>query len=363
MLQIGAKSLELKCMDDDHVYVTRSGRKSKSIVPNYRSVNLSRKPRVRKMPMVPKDSRDQNEGSLQARMEEERAELDRQRREIERLRRELDERQRAQQQQQIPQSQGQRTASNEELSAIISNVQNFHIDIKAPKFKDEIEKNPVEFLEEMEKFFKIKNVKNDRRIILIEQALEGRASLWLETKLDITTYEEFKTSFLEEFYSIPIRVQFKNSWNGKRYNQSQETLQTFYYRQKKDARFFIPQITEYEVNYNIIQQYPLWVRENMSTINFSDSTLIGQTLANLDAINRERVRIRENKSTSNNDNARVSLKQINMRESDVRSKYHGRPRERVRNNTRNNCHRCEQGYSTQDRRNENNTHPFQLPDT
>lgn len=47
-----------------------------------------------------------------------------------------------------------------------------------PIFKDEFTSNPVEFLEKLEKFFRLKNVKEDKKMLIVEHfALEGRASL------------------------------------------------------------------------------------------------------------------------------------------------------------------------------------------
>lgn len=202
----------------------------------------------------------------------------------------------------------------EDLTAIISNVQNVHIDIKIPKFQNEIDKNSVEFIEEMQKFLKTKNIKGLRGMSIVEHALEGKANLWYSLTGGFTDFENFKEKFLEEFYSVPIRVRFKKLWMERRYEARNDSLQTYFYQQLAKARYFIPKLSDYEVNYNIIQQYPPWVKETLSTINYSNVNVIAQTLGNLDAVRRER----ENKQTSNNyqvknNGARIS--QINVRES------------------------------------------------
>lgn len=51
----------------------------------------------------------------------------------------------------------------EDLPTIVSNAHNVQIDIKVPTFNNEIEKNPMEFLNQMEKFLKIKNVREERK--------------------------------------------------------------------------------------------------------------------------------------------------------------------------------------------------------
>lgn len=296
--------------NEDRVYVTKSGRVTKRKFDNY-TFTVKRKKKNETMPVLPDERPINNEAARRRELEVEQAALNRQREELEQLRRDL-EAQRAiiqQHQQQDPlpavnnepvlNGQAQRVANNEDIATIISNVSNFRIDINMPTFKDESEKNPVEFLEEMDKFFKLKNIKAEKKMMVIEHALTGRASLWFETKPVFETYEGFRQSFLDEFYAIPSRVQFKNNWMDRRYNAQKESLQTYYYQQIKDARYFIPKLTEYEVNYSTIQQYPVWVKETLATVDYNDSGKIGQTLGSLDSIRRERERNRESKQVYN----------------------------------------------------------------
>lgn len=54
------------------------------------------------------------------------------------------------------------------MAILISNVQNFNLlEIKMPTFKDEFTSNPVEFLEELEKVFRIKNVKEEKKMLIV----------------------------------------------------------------------------------------------------------------------------------------------------------------------------------------------------
>lgn len=146
--------------ENNDIYVTKSGRQTKIIFQNYRGTTKNTLHRKKdKMPVMP-DERDKSmERSGRAELEAERAELDRQRRELENLRSELIRREAEQQQaQQRPVDRVQNGINAGDLTTIVDQVQNIHIDIKLPKFNGEAEKNPLEFLEEMEKFFKIKKV-------------------------------------------------------------------------------------------------------------------------------------------------------------------------------------------------------------
>lgn len=199
---------------------------------------------------------------------------------------------------------------------------------------------------------------------MIEQALEGRAGLWFETKNNLTNYEQFKESFMNEFYSIPIRVRFKNAWNDRQYNPQKESLQTYYYEQVKKARYFKPTLSEYEINYTIIQQYPLWIRQNLAVINYNDSTMIGQTLASLDQIAKERSQARDNKpynNYNNNRSAAQAIRNITVQDTQYKRKNNGRRRHETyspRNDYRN---RYNQNNSQGNRSNYRGE--FTLPDT
>lgn len=125
-----------------------------------------------------------------------------------------------------------------EVATMISDVQNVNFDMKMPKMKDELTSNPMEFLEELKKYFKIKNVKEDRKILIVEHSLEERAGLWFELQNNIQNYEEFKERFLEEFDLVPTRVQFKNSWMERRYHSYKDSLQTYYYANQRIKIFY-----------------------------------------------------------------------------------------------------------------------------
>lgn len=356
-------------MDDnsENIYITKFGRKSKQKVNSY---NLTENRKKKKMPIIPEDRGiNTQEASVRGR-EEDRESLNRLREELEQMRRDLEALrtvniQQQQEHQNVRHQNGhdeRETQVNiEEIATIISNVQNFNLDIKVPKFKDELNSNPMEFLEELEKYFKIKNIKDDRKILIVEHSLEGRAGLWFELQNNIQNYEEFKEQFFEEFYSVPTRVHFKNLWMERRFDSYKDSLQTYYYSQIKESRYFIPKLSEYEINYKIIQQYPTWVKETLATINYTDSSLISQTMANLDGIRREKERGYKN---NNQQNANPRIRQINTYKAIPREEYrdyyrNGNSNKRIYNSYRNQ----NQYYTKYQRDNRNNSQYCRLPDT
>lgn len=145
--------------DENNIYVIKSGRVSKqkfklNISPNRRQ--------TKKMPAIPRDgdimttSSSSQIGSMEAEWERLRTE----RRELEQMRAAY-EAEKNRDQQRIDRDeagQGQTNEHNviEQVAAVMSNVQQIHIDIKIPKFKDETDKHPMEFINELEKYLKTK---------------------------------------------------------------------------------------------------------------------------------------------------------------------------------------------------------------
>lgn len=140
-------------------------------------------------------------------------------------------------------------------------------------------------------------------------------------------------------------------------------MQTYYYRQLKAARYFNPQLTEYEINYSIVQQCPLWVKENLATVNYNNSSVIGQILASLDSIRRERER---NKQTYNQGPIRQSVQSVRQLQLQQPNGYsntrNSRPRGNYRNTLHNNRPYSSQNYSTVPQYSNNNDKPMLLPD-
>ena len=187
-----------------------------------------------------------------------------------------------------------------DFGSILNNLQVTNVEIKIPKFGNETEKNPKAFLEELERYFRIKNINIDsKKLVLAEHALEDQARIWIRYKRDaIVSYGQFKIEFLEEFYSVPIRVKLENKWYLRRYSIQDGNLLTYFYSQTKEASFFEPQLSEYKINYNTVQQMPYRVRENLATINFTDTKVVAQALAQFDNVQKDNPRF----SNINNNN-------------------------------------------------------------
>ena len=113
--------------------------------------------------------------------------------------------------------------STSEMCNVVSAITGNQFDIKMPIFSNEIERNPKEFIQELEKFFRIKNIKDNKKISGVESALMGKAQYWFHLQGNFASYDEFKNAFITEFYSIPTQVKVKSAWASRRY-QSQDGI-------------------------------------------------------------------------------------------------------------------------------------------
>ncbi|KAL7307659.1 hypothetical protein TKK_0000343 [Trichogramma kaykai] len=171
-----------------------------------------------------------------------------------------------------------------DFTSMISNAQSMQLDIKIQEFEDENSMNPLEFLDDVDRFYRIKNIKDDKKLNVMSVLLQGKARIWFELYSPFQSFDQFRKAFINEFYSVSIQVKVKNKWVSKRYDERLKNLQTFFYRQLKEANYLRPKMSDFEKNFTIVQQFSADVRKTLTTINFNDTNAIVLTLSNLDAI-------------------------------------------------------------------------------
>ena len=87
----------------------------------------------------------------------------------------------------------------------------------------------------------------ERKMALIEIALEDNARLWFDLQNNFDNYKVFKIAFQARFFSIPIQVSVKNKWATREYNERKDNnFVNYYYQQSKEASYILPKMTEYE---------------------------------------------------------------------------------------------------------------------
>ena len=245
-----------------------------------------------------------------------------------------------------------------EINTLVNSIHTMNLEVKLPEFHDENSMNPIKFLKEIDRYCTIKNIETNRKMTVLPLLLHGKARIWFELQANYLNYDSFKDGFLKEFYNIPIQIKLKNAWANKRFTENDKTLQNYYYKQIKEASYLRPEISEFEKNFTIIQQLPQSARKMLATVNYDNSNMIGQILANLDMIYAEKTKHFERRYSEHkhnisqqghNENARVRQVNVQYNTREGHRSRHENFRENYRRDFRNN------------RLDNNNTYRYRTP--
>ncbi|XP_031779488.2 uncharacterized protein LOC116416172 [Nasonia vitripennis] len=170
------------------------------------------------------------------------------------------------------------------VNGILSHFETLHVSLVLPTYDGE-NGNPIQFIEKLEKYFIRKKIKHEQKLLVVEDALKGRARVWYEARFSpFISFEHFKRIFNDEFYSLEARMKFKTEWAAKKFKPgSNHCLREYFLEQTRAAKYITPRMDDYEINYTIIKQLPQRVRDALSTVDYLKSDLISQALARLDA--------------------------------------------------------------------------------
>lgn len=183
---------------------------------------------------------------------------------------------------------GANAANNDNYAGLVRHLQTVPLDVKIPHFTDET--NPIQFINELERYLTLKNVRNDQHLTVLENILDGIVRIWYEVaKKAIRTFDDFKDQFKKEFYSVPIQIRFRNDWSSKRYNVKEGSMTTFLYKQVRSAQYLEPKLPDHQVHLLVVQQFPQYIQDKLATVDFSNLGLVAQALSLLD-VTREKSR-------------------------------------------------------------------------
>lgn len=172
---------------------------------------------------------------------------------------------------------------NSIISSLLMDIHRINVEIKVPKFSDEDKKHPIEYLNEIENYFKVKNTGDLGRLLVIENSLEGKAKYWFDNnKSTILTFDTFKEKFRGAFFSIPVQMKIKEKWQAKIYKKEDKSLEMFFLEQLRIAKYFEPKILDFEINFKISKQLPHRAREALAGADFENAQTIISRLQYLD---------------------------------------------------------------------------------
>lgn len=169
------------------------------------------------------------------------------------------------------------------ISNLLMDIHRLNVEIKVPKFNDEDKKHPIEYINEIENYFRARNMGDSGRLLIIENSFEGKAKYWFENnKSTILTFTSFKEQFKKTFFSIPIQMKIKEKWQAKMYKKEDKSLEMFFLEQLRIAKYFEPKMLDFEINIRISKQLPDRAREALAGADFENAQTIISRLQYLD---------------------------------------------------------------------------------
>lgn len=143
------------------------------------------------------------------------------------------------------------------------NQRNSNIEVSKPLFfGNNKDQHPIDFLQNLEEYFKIKQFNREEKLIVIRDCLKGTAGNWFATiKFQIKIYAEFRDAFIDEFWSREVQIQtLSNCLNTLKVPDNITYQEHFSQWSAKLRHLQVPQISEEEIVLNIANHYPGYIR-------------------------------------------------------------------------------------------------------
>jgi len=139
------------------------------------------------------------------------------------------------------------------------NQRTLHIEISKPTFYGNYkDQHPIDFLQNLEKYFRVKQINNEKKLLIIRDCLRNAAGDWFATvRFQIRNYSDFRDVFIDEFWSREIQIQTWSSCLNTSQVPSNVTYREHFAQWSAKLRHLqVPQISEEEIVTNIASHYP-----------------------------------------------------------------------------------------------------------
>jgi len=232
---------------------------------------------------------------------------------------------------------------------------NSNVEISKPLFyANSKDQHPIEFLQSLEEYFKVKQVTKEEKLIIIRDCLKGTAGNWYSTvKFQIRNYTEFRDVFVDEFWSRPIQIQtWSNCLNTTQVPDNVSYREHFSQWASKLRHLQVPELSEEEIVSNIANHYPGYLRAIL--VSLPDKSVINaMKVLGTEESRRNKSSTTEKGNTKNNHNQSSNNQNNNSWNNQRSTGWSNMP---PRNNRWNN-----QSYRGNDKRGE--TQPNSTPQT
>lgn len=140
---------------------------------------------------------------------------------------------------------------------------NSNIEISKPTFYgNHKDQHPIDFLQNLEEYFKVKQMNREEKLTIIRDCLKNAANNWFATiKFQIRNYSEFRDAFIDEFWSREIQIQtWSNCLNTSQVPNNITYREHFSQWSSRLRHLQVPQLSEEEIVKNIASHYPGYIR-------------------------------------------------------------------------------------------------------
>jgi hypothetical protein len=138
-----------------------------------------------------------------------------------------------------------------------------NIEITHPSFYgNNKDSQPLDFIQRLEEYFKIKQVDHEERFIIIGDCLKGSAENWFATiKFQIRNYTKFRDIFIDEYWSRDIQIQIWSSCLNITQIPTNTSYREHFSTWASRLRYLqVTQLSEEEIVRNIANHYPGYIR-------------------------------------------------------------------------------------------------------
>lgn len=213
---------------------------------------------------------------------------------------------------------------------------NSNIEISKPTFHaNSKDPHPIEFLQNLEEYFKVKQMNREERLIIIRDCLKNAASNWYSTiKFQIRDYADFRDAFIDEFWSRQIQIQtWSNCLNTTQIPDNVTYREHFSQWASKLRHLQVPELSEEEIVSNIANHYPGYLRAIL--VSLPDKSVINaMKVLGTEESRRDKPTssTTENNTVKNNNNQNNNTWSHRVPQND----WSHRPQQRGNNQPRNN---------------------------
>ena len=187
-------------------------------------------------------------------------------------------------------------------------------EISLPNFSGLMIEDAEEFLQDIEQYLTIKQIPVYFQAKTISNALKERAKVWFNAvRNTLTSFDDFRNRFREEFLSEEAQERAKDTWKARRYVDG--NLLNYFYARVGDASKFHPPLSEYQVNKTIISQYPREIEYALAGVDPACSKSVVQALSRV-----EESRVRQFIANQNNARSNQSWGNKNRQEEPQRQR-------------------------------------------